>query len=194
MVAGETVAIEWEILQNHQQLNWDLQYTLDGGTNWDTLAMNLDVSQLTYTWTAPAIFTELAQIRVAQDNTTTDYYATSDYFRIQLEPLNVDDDAPQPAGFYLGPNYPNPFNPATTITYSLDKSGPIELLIFDLLGRTVRTLVHGAQTSGLHSVVWAGLDDAGRQLPTGLYFYRLTKLAAGTSPVSTRVGRMILLK
>ena len=73
-----------------------------------------------------------------------------------------------PADFTLHQNYPNPFNPSTTVTYTLDRSGPVELSVYDLLGRTVSTLVDGVQLAGNHEVRF-NADD----LPTGTYIYRL---------------------
>ncbi len=85
-------------------------------------------------------------------------------------------------------NVPNPFNPATTIGYELATPGPVRLLIFDAAGHRVRTLVEGTHSRGTHQVVFDGLDDAGRSLASGVYFYRLE--AGGT--VQTR--KMVLVK
>jgi subtilisin family serine protease len=81
-------------------------------------------------------------------------------------------DIQQPAGapivFSLDQNYPNPFNPSTTISYVIPHTTFVTLEVFDILGRTVRTIVSGEQGFGPHSV---RLDGAG--LSTGVYFYRL---------------------
>lgn len=92
------------------------------------------------------------------------------------------------AGFQLEQNYPNPFNPSTTINYSIEKTGLVELKIYDLLGKEVRSLVNGNKPSGEFSVFWDGKDDGGRRVASGHYFYQLK---AGEFQ-STR--RMILLK
>lgn len=73
-----------------------------------------------------------------------------------------------PLGFSLGQNYPNPFNPSTVIEYVIPKSSHVTLVLYDLLGRVVRTLVSGEQGFGPHSV---RLDGTG--LSSGVYFYRL---------------------
>jgi len=74
-----------------------------------------------------------------------------------------------PEKFSLQQNYPNPFNPSTTIRFSLLRRLPVTLKVFDVLGREVATLVDGELNPGEHSVVYHGED-----LPSGVYFYRLT--------------------
>jgi 5'-nucleotidase len=73
----------------------------------------------------------------------------------------------------LGQNYPNPFNPMTTIAFSLDRAEPVQLAVYDLQGRLVRTLVDDVRGSGEHSVVWDGLTGAGVRAASGTYLYRL---------------------
>ncbi len=75
--------------------------------------------------------------------------------------------------FSLEQNYPNPFNPTTTIRYQLQTAGHVELAVFNALGRQVRTLFTGFQSSGTHRITWDGLDDNQKLLPSGVYFYRL---------------------
>jgi len=77
------------------------------------------------------------------------------------------------ARFYIYQNFPNPFNPATTIRFELPRGENVSLHIIDLLGRRVRTLVESRMDVGEHSVVWDGLDDDGTQAAAGLYFARL---------------------
>ncbi len=79
-----------------------------------------------------------------------------------------------PIGFVLGPNYPNPFNPETTIRFGLPQSQEIELAIYNLAAQRVATLVTGHREAGSYSVRWDGVTDAGLKLASGVYFYRLT--------------------
>lgn len=74
----------------------------------------------------------------------------------------------KPSDFELGQNYPNPFNPTTTISYFLTESGNVELTVYDMLGRKVRTLVNEEKQDGYHKVRF----DAS-QLPSGVYVYLL---------------------
>ena len=78
------------------------------------------------------------------------------------------------AGLSLSPNFPNPFNPSTTITYSLEKDAMVELSIYSARGQRVRTLYNGWQTSAeTHSVAWDGKDANGRIQASGVYYSRL---------------------
>jgi len=79
----------------------------------------------------------------------------------------------QPSTFKLDKNYPNPFNPTTTISYSLLEAGSVELLIYDLRGRIVKSLQTGYQSVGSYYTQWNGLNDQGLGVPTGVYFARL---------------------
>ena len=78
-----------------------------------------------------------------------------------------------PSSFYLYQNYPNPFNPITTIRYDLPRQASVAVVIYDLLGRQVRTLVNNIQDPGIKSVIWDGTNDSGRPVSTGLYLYRI---------------------
>lgn len=79
-----------------------------------------------------------------------------------------------PEAFELDQNYPNPFNPTTNITYQLPESASVKLVVFDLLGREVRTLFDGELGAGSHTAVWDGWDMAGRAVASGTYLYRLS--------------------
>jgi len=89
-----------------------------------------------------------------------------------------------PVEFELAQNYPNPFNPSTTIKFKPDRAGMVNLVIYDLLGREVTTLVDDMKTPGSYEVTWNAQDHA-----SGIYFYRIE---LGGSKVSTR--KMLLLR
>ena len=73
----------------------------------------------------------------------------------------------------LMPNYPNPFNPSTRITYSIPEQGHVSLKIYDVTGRLIRTIVEESKAPGTYTVDWNGLNDQGRNAATGTYFCRL---------------------
>ena len=76
--------------------------------------------------------------------------------------------------FELYENYPNPFNPTTTISFNLPENAPVNLEIFNLKGQKVRTLINSELKAGKHNIVWNGLDNNGKPVASGVYFYRLS--------------------
>ncbi len=93
-----------------------------------------------------------------------------------------------PREFELFQNYPNPFNPSTTISYRMNKSGEVELAVYNALGQKISTLVRERQAAGNYQVQWNGRNEAGEQAASGVYLYRLR---AG-SAVETR--KMVMLR
>ena len=85
---------------------------------------------------------------------------------------------------------PNPFNPTTTIAYSLAGRSRVAIRVYDVAGRTVRTLVDGKAEPGEHSVVWDGTTDCGERAASGVYF---VKMAAPGSAGSFRATRKLVL-
>ncbi|MDE2811377.1 MAG: T9SS type A sorting domain-containing protein, partial [Gemmatimonadota bacterium] len=92
-----------------------------------------------------------------------------------------------PARFALGPNYPNPFNPSTIISYQLAASSQVRLEVFNLLGQRIATLVDGERPAGFHTATWHAVDGAGRAVGAGVYIYRMT---VGEE---RQTGRMVLI-
>ena len=95
----------------------------------------------------------------------------------------------RPAAFALATNYPNPFNPATTIQYALPQSADVQLTVYNVVGQVVRTLVAEHQAAGRYLVAWDATNDNGQSLSAGVYFYRLQ--AGGEFHA---VRKMLLLK
>ncbi|MFH1680902.1 MAG: FlgD immunoglobulin-like domain containing protein [Candidatus Eisenbacteria bacterium] len=73
----------------------------------------------------------------------------------------------------LFPNIPNPFNPMTTISYEVAGPAPVEITIYSIQGRAVRTFVEGTRAPGRYQVVWDGRDERGENVGSGVYLYRL---------------------
>ncbi len=78
-----------------------------------------------------------------------------------------------PSGIFLEQNYPNPFNPTTSISYTLAEGGKVDLMIFNMLGERVRTLVAEDQGIGTYNVNWDATSDTGESVASGTYVYRL---------------------
>ena len=93
-----------------------------------------------------------------------------------------------PGEFALQQNFPNPFNPTTTIAFSVPNTGNVTLKVYDILGRHVRTIVDGAYQAGNYNLVWDATDTSGNLVSAGVYFYTIK-----TGSFSD-TKRMLLLK
>mgnify|MGYP003313634165 CR=1 FL=1 len=78
-----------------------------------------------------------------------------------------------PSVFALHQNYPNPFNPVTTFQYDLPRDGLVNITIYDMMGRIVKTLVNGSQTAGYKSIQWNATNDRNEPVSAGLYIYTI---------------------
>ena len=110
---------------------------------------------------------------------------------VSLGPVVVDIDPPvfnAPQNFALFQNFPNPFNPSTTIEYHLPQRSQVQFTIYNILGEEIRTLLNETQTAGVKSVLWDGKDNLGRAVSSGVYIYQIT---AGDF---TRARKMIFLR
>ena len=131
---------------------------------------------------AQVLLFDLADLRqgaVAQATTDAD-----GQFRLALPSV---EGRSRPEDFALGPNYPNPFNPATIIPYHLSASSEVRLEVFNLLGQRLATLVDAEQAAGAYTVLWDATNAAGQAVGAGVYIYRLTVGGA------YQTGRMVLL-
>jgi hypothetical protein len=111
--------------------------------------------------------------------------------QVSLVPVNntaVPSTPARPENFNLYPNFPNPFNPSTTIRFSLPQTTAAQLSIINIAGDKVRSLFHGTLNEGTFSFNWDGKDQQGDLLPSGIYLYRLE---AGQY---SETRRMIFLK
>ncbi len=104
--------------------------------------------------------------------------------------VGIDDEVEKdlPEQFTLSQNYPNPFNPETKIEFSLPRSSVTKLEIFNVNGQKVRILISGILSAGNHVVSWDGKDNNSKQLPSGIYIYRLVTNQNSSS------NKMMLLK
>jgi hypothetical protein len=102
--------------------------------------------------------------------------------------VGVPPDGPPAAGDRLDQNHPNPFNPRTVVSFHIAEEGDATVAVYAVDGRRVRSLVAGWFGAGQHEVVWNGRDDQGRDVPSGVYFYRLTTARA------SETRRMVLIR
>jgi hypothetical protein len=100
-----------------------------------------------------------------------------------------------PQEYQLHENYPNPFNPSTTIQYDLPKQSVVTLKVYSMLGQVVATLVNSSQAAGYHQTVWTGKNDGGNLVSSGVYIIRMSAKADGSgNDAFTQVRKMLMLK
>jgi len=177
--AGDTISIQWQVLIDHGENNWDLYFSTDGGSNWSEINLNISKSQLRYEWIVPGNSTNNAKVLVVQDNAIgADYQSESGDFTI-TSTTGITDNDNRVKEFFIYPAYPNPFNSTTVISFSLPEQSNVKLNIFNIAGQKIKTLVNSDMQPGLHKVSW-NADD----VPSGVYFYTIeTKYALQTRKV-----------
>ena len=102
--------------------------------------------------------------------------------------LNNDEDPLFPSSYYIYNNYPNPFNPITTLRYDIPKDSFVSITVYDMLGNVINELVNEVQNSGYKTVKWNATNNQGQPVSAGVYLY---SIVAGEF---RQTKKMILLK
>ena len=173
VIVGETLSINWRADITHGESNWDLYFSSDGGSSWEALSLDMPSSQTTYQWIVPNVITEQAQIRIVQDNAETDYPSKSSNFSIAEVSTAIPTEDQQIKEFVLYPNFPNPFNPSTTVPFSLTKAEKVQMVVFNSVGQEVKIIINRPFAAGRHRISWDGKDSKGLPAGSGIYFIRM---------------------
>ncbi len=168
-------------------------FSKDGGSTWSTpIALNRPNRDGGYATVANRVrkaygidfaWRESRDINRNDQDTTAVLYGNVPYRLV-----TAIEESAIPSSFDLVRNYPNPFNPTTTIEYQLGGRGQVTLAVFDALGREVKTLMTGTADAGSYKLTWDGRDNINRLLSSGVYFVRLQTTR------SSRLVKTILLK
>jgi tetratricopeptide (TPR) repeat protein len=127
----------------------------------------------------PSTYEELAELQKGIHDKILSLGTDEDVDPVELPNVNA---------FTLGRNYPNPFNPETTISFAIPTSGNVTLSVYNIRGQKVKTLLDDNKDEGAHSIVWNGTDESGRNVGSGIYFYRIE------SQGFSQTHKMVLLK
>jgi photosystem II stability/assembly factor-like uncharacterized protein len=147
--------------------------TTDGGNTWTVTGPGRLVNRFRFLGDSLGFAVGDRAYRYSRDSTSTAVPETS--------PATV-------GRFELYQNFPNPFNPTTTIRFLLPEQSPIKLSILDLLGRSVVTILDEVKPAGDHVVGWNGRDESGIQVSSGVYYYRLV------TPTHIMSRKLVLLR
>ena len=188
---NEGITLQWitESEINNLGFNLDRKTPI---TDWSQIASYVTHSELqgqgsvshqtTYTFTDNTVQeNESYDYRLSD----VDYDGNVEYHSLQLMGVSSTNI---PEQFILYPNYPNPFNPVTTIRYDLPDAAHVTLTIYDLMGSEVIKLLDGPKTSGSRSIQWNARDEQGRAVSAGLYLYTIQ------TGDYKKINKMVLLK
>ena len=162
---GSTQLIQW---QSYSVSKVNIEYSVDNGLNWDTLAVDVPSSVGIYYWIIPNTPSQNCLVRVVDAANLENYGVNQKYFSIGTFTDAEEDRIKIPDGYELGQNYPNPFNPTTSIIYKIPRDNFVVLKVFDLLGKEVYTLVNERKRAGTYKVVFDGSE-----IPSGVYIYTI---------------------
>ncbi len=188
VVEDQLLQVQWEPVSRVN--NGSLHLSLDGGQTFTQVAAlsGLEVENGLFPWVVPAETTDEAVFRLDVDTVSGAFTAASALFSLSAVTA-IDDDAPIAAGVALEMNYPNPFNPQTTIAYTIDSETRVRVTVLDALGHRIRTLVNWRlREPGRHEVKWDGTNDQGLRVSSGVYFSYLE------TPHHREMRRMVLVK
>lgn len=175
-VIGSSIKLQWETATEVNNFGFEIERVIEGSL-WEKISFveghGNSNSPKQYSYIDEKPITGKSKYRLKQID-LDGKYEYSEEIEVEIEILNK---------YELSQNYPNPFNPSTTIKFSLAESGLVELEVYNTLGERVTQLINREMEKGNHTV-----EFNARNLPSGIYFYRLT---AGNF---VEVKRMILIK
>lgn len=174
--AGETIIIRWHIAIEHEQEDWDLYFSPDGGQSWEIIAENLPPSAMEYSWKLPEINTNQGEIRILMDNVEgiMDYDDISNGFSIEGENTvtGIEENRITSSGLKV---MPNPFSDRINIQFHIQEFTHVNLSVFDINGSRVDLLLDRSLQPGNYEVRWGA---EGRN--SGFYYCRLLTRTSNT--------------
>jgi hypothetical protein len=140
-------------------------------------------STASHAFAKPGVYSVIVQARLHEG----EYLSSSDTLNVQVTfPASTDEsELPKPQSFEFFPNFPNPFNPRTSIQYQLPRAVSVRIAIYNISGQCVKTLVNQMQPPGLHRVNWDGRNDRGESVSGGIY---IARFRAGTFTKSIKMS------
>jgi hypothetical protein len=154
---------------NLNELPAHITMTLTDNTTNSTIDLTQQ-SELTFTTIAKGSFP-------SSGNEAVSIYPElgSSHFTVNISysEMGTDNEELLPIQYALHQNYPNPFNPITTLRYDIPENALVNIIIYDMLGRQVKTLINQTQDAGYRSVIWNATNDYGKPVSAGIYLYQI---------------------
>jgi hypothetical protein len=165
--------IRWNASDDTGVTSIDILRSYDGGATFPDTLSSGEMNDGTFTWAGPDSACSMSKIRiVAHDAAGFAGYDDSDY-NFSTGGAITDAATPHAGVVELHQNIPNPFNPVTTIGFSLPTAMHVNVSVYDVAGRCIRVLLNRDMPAGRGEVIWNGMDASGRAASSGIYFYRL---------------------
>lgn len=163
----------------------DIAYSTNNGSDWITVTTNQMANTGSYSWTVPNTPSSQCKVKIsAAGNSTIRSFSTGTFTISSLaETSRQTYNTEKPLDYELRQNFPNPFNPSTTIRFGLPEKTMVTLTVFNQLGQRVTLLAQETMDRGYHTVSWNAAN-----MPTGIYFYELK------TEKFTSVKKLLLLK
>ena len=181
---GDQAVVIWESTNGGSSVKIEL--SRDNGATWEQLIAEA-ANTGNWSWMVTAPTSENCLIRVTDVQKIVGDESDA-VFVIDFPTGIARIDNEVPSEFALLQNFPNPFNPETRIQYKVPVHSDVKVEVYNIHGGKIRTLVDGSHAPGSYMLTWNGKDDGGHQMPSGIYFYRIT------SDQFTSTKRMTLMK
>jgi YVTN family beta-propeller protein len=175
--AGAPALVNWEVPKGTDHESVAILYSLDQGAHWLIGANHLSNTGSSTAWVTPNVTNDSVKVAVAvvesgdpADGDFQAVLAVSDYFVVAAGPAGVDD---LPATLAFAPVVPNPTMAGATLRFGLPRPAMVEIHVFDVQGRRVKTLVSATRPAGWHTIRWDAVDERGNAVGSGVYFLRM---------------------
>ena len=173
---GHTDAGHYAVALIQADNNWSLEKGFGHGDNGDLFPGSSGNTAFT-PFTLPnsdsydeqSSLVAVMNISAASDTMTADFFVS-----FSLTADDCESEASVPEAFFVEQNFPNPFNSGTQIDYNLPGPGDVKIEILNVLGQVIIDVNQGEKSRGAHAFTWNGTDSHGREMPAGIYFFRLT--------------------
>ncbi len=169
-----TPTLSWAMPVANSNLNYELQYADNPEMNNAVTVGNLNSNNVELT-NLSEYTTYYWRVR-SQTSGKGDYsiYSNVESFSTGDDITGVEEENTIPTEYYMSQNYPNPFNPTTNIKFGLPNNANVKIVIYNILGQEIKTLINKDLNAGTYNLVWNGTNEAGIKVPSGAYLYRIT--------------------
>jgi hypothetical protein len=167
--SGQLTTIKWHVTIGHDQDDWDIYYSGNGGESWEIIAIDLPKSWMEYSWVVPEGSTDSARIRIVMDNVAGSYQDISNNFMVLPGTIPTGDIQTNREMDSFS-SYPNPAGEINYYSIGLKKGTQVTIELFNIAGSRQKTILHKQLEPGKYEGIWYA-----QNLPDGLYLIRMIR-------------------